>query len=188
VNLKKIDVGCGSRKRVGFVGMDLIALPNVDIVHDMNLAPWPIDNDVVEEIIFDDVLEHSKDFLTILSEVYRVAKSGCVVKISVPHFSSDNMYTDPTHTTFFSKRSFNYFDKSLKHKHGFYLNSVNFKILKAEIHFAEYFIPDTEKRKFNLYKTLGIQYLANKFPRFYEKILAWILPAAEIYFELKVVK
>jgi predicted SAM-dependent methyltransferase len=119
MNIEKLDVGCGSRKRKGYIGMDIVAIPGVDIVHNMNISPWPIETGVVSEIIFDDVLEHSKEFLTILSEVYRISKNQCIVKISVPHFSSDNMYTDPTHTVFFSTRSFNYFDKSRNHKHGF---------------------------------------------------------------------
>ncbi|HLO44677.1 MAG TPA: hypothetical protein VK175_10120 [Leadbetterella sp.] len=185
----KLDVGCGSRKRVGFLGMDIVKMDGVDIVHSMNVEPWPIPDNVMEEIIFDDVLEHSKDFLLILSEVYRVAKADCVIKISVPHFSSDNMYTDPTHTTFFSSRSFNYFDKSQNHRHGFYLGHVNFKVVKSEIHFTEFFVPnDSKDKKWNPWKILGIQYLVNKFPRIYEKFLAWIFPAAELYFELKVVK
>ena len=186
--IKKLDVGCGSRKRRGFIGMDVVAIPGVDIVHDMNVAPWPVEGNTVEEVVFDDVLEHSKDFLTILSEVYRVSKNGCQVRISVPHFSSDNMYTDPTHTTFFSTRTFNYFDKSLGHKHGFYLSDVNFKIHRAEIHFVEYFIHDSESPKFNPYKLLGLQFLVNKFSRAYEKFFAWVFPAAELYFELEVIK
>lgn len=188
MNKIRLDVGCGSRKRIGFIGMDIVNIPGVDIVHNMNLAPWPIMSNTVDEIVFDDVLEHSKDFLTILSEVYRVGKNGCIVKISVPHFSSDNMYTDPTHTTFFSTRTFNYFDKSLNHKHGFYLSQVNFKILKSEIHFAEYFIHDTDKPAFNLAKLLGIQFVVNKMSRIYEKFFAWIFPASELYYELEVKK
>lgn len=185
---KKLDVGCGSRKRKGFTGMDIVSIEGVDIVHDMNISPWPILSNNVEEIIFDDVLEHSKDFLTILREVYRVSAHGCIVKISVPHFSSDNMYTDPTHTTFFSTRSFNYFDKSQNHKHGFYLSDVNFKVCKSNIYFIEYFTHEGDHKKFNPYKYLGIEFLVNKFPRIYERFFAWIFPAAELYFELQVIK
>ncbi len=188
MKIERLDVGCGTKKREGFAGMDVVSLPGVDVVHDMNEAPWPVQSDSVKEMVFDDVLEHSKEFLVILSEVYRVAQNGCVVKISVPHFSSDNMYTDPTHTVFFSSRSFNYFDKSLNHKHGFYLKDVNFKIRKSEIHFSEYLKHEGTPSKLNLPKVVGFQFLVNKFPRVYEKLLAWIIPASELYFELEVVK
>ena len=136
---KKLEVGCGDNKREGYLGMDMVKLDGVDVVHDMNISPWPFDDNTFNEIIFDDVLEHSKNFLGILSEVYRVSAPNATIKISLPHYSSDNMYSDPTHTIFFSSRSFNYFDKSLNYKHSFYLEGVNFKIIKKYIAFREYF-------------------------------------------------
>jgi len=186
--IKKLDVGCGDRKRQGYLGMDIVSLPNVDIMHDMNITPWPFENNIFEEIIFDDVLEHSKKLLEILSEVYRVSVNGATIKISLPHFSSDNMYSDPTHTTFFSSRSFNYFDKSLNYKHSFYLPEVNFKIIKSYISFRQYFMHTGKRPFFNPLKWIGIEWLVNKNKRIYERFFCWIFPAAELYFELKVIK
>ena len=185
---KKLEVGCGDNKRVGYIGMDIVPLDGVDIVHDMNKIPWPFDQNEFEEIIFDDVLEHSKNFLGILEEIYRVGKNGCAIKISVPHYSSDNMYADPTHTMFFSSRSFNYFDKSLGYKHTFYLQNVNLKIEKIHLSFREYFTHDGEKPFFNPLKWIGMEWLINKFSRIYERFFCWIIPASEIYYELNVVK
>ena len=184
----KLEVGCGDNKRDGYMGMDIVQLPAVDVVHDMNIVPWPFGENSFEEIIFDDVLEHSKNFLGILSEVYRVSDSNAIIKISLPHFSSDNMYSDPTHTIFFSSRSFNYFDKSLNYKHSFYLQDVNFKIIKKHISFRQYFTHDDKRPFFNPFKWIGIEFLVNKYQRIYERFFCWILPAAELYFELKVIK
>ncbi len=167
--------------------MDIVPLAGVDIVHDMNETPWPIAENEFDEFVFDDVLEHSKNFLGILEEVYRAGKNGAVVKISVPHFSSDNMYSDPTHTIFFSSRSFNYFDKSLNYKHSFYLQSVNFKISRVHLSFREYFT-QAGRSAFNPFKWLGIEYLVNRYSRIYERFFAWILPVAEIYYELEIIK
>ncbi|MHB1685930.1 MAG: methyltransferase domain-containing protein [Ignavibacteriaceae bacterium] len=185
---KKLEVGCGDRKREGYMGMDIVQLPSVDVVHDMNITPWQFGDNTFDEIIFDDVLEHSKNFLGILSEVYRVSVPNAIIKISLPHFSSDNMYSDPTHTIFFSSRSFNYFDKSLNYKHSFYLQSVNFKIIKSHISFRESFTIDGKKSLFNPFKWIGIEFLVNKYQRIYERFFCWILPATELYFELKVIK
>lgn len=184
----KLDVGCGDRKREGYIGMDIVPLDGVDIIHNMNKTPWPIANDTFEEIVFDDVLEHSNNFLGILEEIFRVGKDGCRVKISVPHYSSDNMYTDPTHTTFFSSRSFNYFDKSLGFKHNFYLKDVNFKIKKVHLSFREYFTHNGKEPFFNPMKWIGLEWLINKFSRIYERFFCWILPVGEIYYELEIVK
>lgn len=186
--MEKLEVGCGNNKRSGYTGMDIVQLPCVDIVHDMNQAPWPFEADTFDEVVFDDVLEHSKDILLILSELYRVAKNNAVIKISVPHFSSDNMYTDPTHTVFFSSRTFNYFDKSLNHKHGYYLSNVNYKIKRVHLSFREYFIKESEKPKLNVFRIFGVEYLVNKYSRIYERFLCWILPVSEIYYELEVIK
>jgi hypothetical protein len=185
--IKKLDVGCGDKKREGFIGMDILPFKVVDIVHDMNDVPCPFNENEFEEVVLDDVLEHSKNFLGILKEIYRIGKNGSIVKISVPHFSSDNMYSDPTHTIFFSSRSFNYFDKSLRYKHSFYFQNVNFKIKKVHLSFREYYT-QTNQPFFNPLKWIGIELLINKFSRIYERFFCWILPAAEIYFELEIVK
>lgn len=80
----------------------------------MNDMPCPFEDNTYEEIVLDDLLEHSNNFLEILEEIYRVCKDSYKIKMSVPHYSSDIMYTDPTHTTFFSSRSFNYFVRHLR--------------------------------------------------------------------------
>ncbi len=40
---KALDVGCGSRKLPGALGMDILSLPSVDVVHDVNRTPWPFE-------------------------------------------------------------------------------------------------------------------------------------------------
>lgn len=37
----KIDIGCGNSKRSGYIGLDCLKLPDVDIVHDLNTFPYP---------------------------------------------------------------------------------------------------------------------------------------------------
>ena len=176
-------VGCGDHKREEYIGMDIVPLAGIDVVHDMNKIPWPF-----AQSEYNDVQEHSNNFLGILEEIYRVGKNSCIIKISDPHYSSDNMYTDPTHTTFFSSRSFNYFDKSLGYKHNFYLQEVNFKIKKVHLSFREYYTHDGENPFFNPFKWIGLEWLINKFSRIYERFFCWILPVGEIYYELEIVK
>ena len=54
------------------------------------------------------VLEHLDDTLAVLHEVHRVARPDALVIIGVPHFSSANSYTDPTHRHHFSGRFLDY--------------------------------------------------------------------------------
>ena len=59
----KLEIGCGDHKREDFMGMDIIPLEGVDIVHNMNELPWPLEDNSFTEIVMDDVLEHSNNFL-----------------------------------------------------------------------------------------------------------------------------
>jgi hypothetical protein len=43
-------------------------------------------------------------------------------------------------------------------------------------------------RQFDPFRMLGIETLANLFPRVYERFFVYLLPPAEIGFELRVVK
>jgi SAM-dependent methyltransferase len=54
----KLDIGCGANKQPDFVGMDFRALPGVDIVHNVELFPWPLPNDCVSVAMASHLLEH----------------------------------------------------------------------------------------------------------------------------------
>lgn len=38
-----VDLGCGNAKTVGAIGVDNVALPGVDVVHDLLDFPYPFD-------------------------------------------------------------------------------------------------------------------------------------------------
>jgi 2-polyprenyl-3-methyl-5-hydroxy-6-metoxy-1,4-benzoquinol methylase len=186
-----LDVGCGERKKnipnAVIVGVDKFDFPGVDVVHDLNRFPFPFPDNEFDEIICDDVLEHLDDIIAVMEELWRIGKPGGILKISTPHFSSDNYFTDPTHKHPFSSRSFDFFDSAYADKvHQFY-TPARFHIRKKLIGFSE-IVASGKKHYLNPYKLLGIQWLVNKFPRVYEKFFAFILPATELYFELQIVK
>lgn len=52
-----LDLGCGTRKREGAIGVDKI--PSVaDILHDLDCFPYPFEDSSFDEIHLDNVLEH----------------------------------------------------------------------------------------------------------------------------------
>ncbi len=53
-----LDLGCGANKHPGFVGLDVRDLPGVDIVHDLNVYPWPLPDESVNRITCSHVVEH----------------------------------------------------------------------------------------------------------------------------------
>src|SRR5437660_1237094 len=108
-SMRTLDVGCGNDKIPGAIGIDLVATPVVDVLHDLNKVPWPLADDSFELIRLHSILEHLTDVVSTMNEVYRVARPGATVLIGTPHFSSANAFTDPSHVHFFSARFLDYF-------------------------------------------------------------------------------
>jgi len=105
----KLDVGCGNKKRRGFVGLDRCRLPNVDVVHDLTMFPWPFEDDSAEEIYVDNVIEHLPDTVATMNELHRIAGRGCRVTMIYPYFRSTGAFGDPTHVRFFNEHMIQYF-------------------------------------------------------------------------------
>jgi len=53
-----LDLACGGNKREGYVGMDVVPYPGVDIVHDALIFPWPLPDESVNHIVASHFLEH----------------------------------------------------------------------------------------------------------------------------------
>lgn len=95
----KLDFGCGPNKREGFLGVDAIAFPNVDVVLDIAKGDWPWADSSVEEGHASHFVEHltAQERITFCNELYRVLKPGAKIQIIVPHWASCRAYGDPTH-------------------------------------------------------------------------------------------
>ncbi len=91
----KLDLGCGSRRRDGFIGVDSLPSAATQVVADITKLPFRKGS--VEEFMLDNVVEHVDDLLALIREVTRVARDGARVVIVTPHFSSWASWRDPTH-------------------------------------------------------------------------------------------
>ena len=164
----KLHLGCGKDIRKGFINVDLVNLPGVDVWFDLNKFPWPFGDNQFEEVISIATFEHLDNLVKVMEEVYRISKPNAIIDIRVPHFSSLGAFRDPTHKNFFTYYTFDYFDKDFEY--NFYSNA-RFKIIDRKIIYG---------------KGLGfLQWIANKFPKFHEVYLRKIFPARSIYFILK---
>ncbi|HLD24571.1 MAG TPA: glycosyltransferase [Patescibacteria group bacterium] len=107
---QKLNLGCGNRAKEGYINVDNNPLLKDDgvIMHDLNNIPYPFADDIFEEIRMDHVLEHLDDPLTVLQEVYRIAKNGCKVFVRCPHFSYG--WVHPQHKSPISSWLFSYLD------------------------------------------------------------------------------
>ena len=107
-NSRKLNLGCGEDTRAGYINLDWIALPGVDVVHDINTLPLPFPDGHFAEILCNDVLEHVA-YIPLLKELHRLLRPNGEIHIRVPHFTSRFAYIDPTHINYFSFQTFEFF-------------------------------------------------------------------------------
>jgi len=169
----KLNLGCGRKPFADHINLDVVASVNPDVVHDLDRYPYPFPDSRFEEIAVYDVVEHIGDVSSFMREIWRIGRHGATVKISTPHFSASNAYTDPTHRRHLGYFSFDYFTAG--NPLNFY-GSEGFKISKRTINFRESF-----PNKF-------VNYYTRRWPDKYEQRWAWIFPAYHLYYELEVVK
>lgn len=108
----QLDLGCGGNKQKGFIGMDLRALPGVDIVHDIEVFPWPLESGCCQTVVASHLVEHIKPWYSIpfMDECWRVLQEGGKLLIATPYPGSRGFWQDPTHCNGWSEATFQYFD------------------------------------------------------------------------------
>lgn len=185
---KWLDVGCGIDKVQGAIGVDRIKLPGVDVVHDLDIYPWPFENDSFDHIVCKHSLGHLHDLIRCMEELYRIGRSGGIVEIIAPHYASDNFNTDPTHKISFGIRSLDYFIDGTVLRERYRYSPVSFSLIKRQISFREPKTDFRKKTRSNPFKVLGLESLVNTFPRIYERFFVYWIPPSEVYFKILISK
>lgn len=172
----KLDIGCGQKKREGFTGIDILDLPGVDIVHDLTIFPYPLEDSCAEEIVMDNSLEHFSDPISILEELYRISKPNARITIIVPYFRSFYNAIDLTHKSNFSVYAFSHFDPTHPFYERYSYSKIKFVVEKREFE---------KNRKSKNPLRLFIQAFANRNPEKYEEKLSHLYPLEDLTFTLR---
>ena len=118
----RLDIACGAQKQgPDWVGMDIAPLPGVDIVHDINVHPWPLPDECVSIAVASHIIEHIPPvvidggktrfpFLEFMDELWRVMRVDGAAHLVAPHGSSQGYLQDPTHCNAINEATFVYFD------------------------------------------------------------------------------
>ena len=171
-----LDIGCGKKKQdQTAIGLDRQPGSSADILCELTRFPWPIRDNCADEVYLSHFLEHQPDILRVMAEVHRIAKAGAEVVVVTPHYSSPDSYTDPTHLFHLGFHSFDYFDRDSFQ--DFTYHSGGYRILERRLGFGGNFVLDNLGRAF---AAISMDY--------YEKHLAWIFPARNLYCRLRVIK
>ena len=125
-----LDLGCGRHKLEGYTGMDSVALDGVDIVHDIENLPWPIESGSVTHCNASHVMEHIKPWkiLEVMNELWRVMAPKAEADFRTPY--GDYYRFDPTHCIHWMAPTWLYFDHTSFY-YGVY-EPKPWKMMKAE--------------------------------------------------------
>jgi len=164
-----LDLGSGpdpDRRAGSSISVDMNRNSNPDIVYDLNNYPYPFGDSSVDSIHMSHCLEHLDDPIRFLGEAYRILKSGGVMLVKVPHFSSATSFSSLLHKHYFGVNTFR--DQ--------YAPNYKFAEESVKLHYCVY--RDTLPRKF----LDGIlSFLANINPRFCERLWCyWVGGFSEI--------
>jgi SAM-dependent methyltransferase len=110
----KLNLGCGRFADPGWINIDFVSLPGVDLVIDLNnLAneKLPFPDNCIEQFSMSHVIEHIENALPLMQELYRVATPNASLLIRCPHGASDDAWEDPTHVRPIFSQSFGYFSQ-----------------------------------------------------------------------------
>jgi len=187
--VKILDIGCGQNKTPGALGVDVRPSSDADVLGDVNRG-LPFAASVFKRVTCRHIVEHVTDMMLLFEEVHRVSQDGALVEIVTPHFSNRYSFADPTHLRHLSWRSFDYFTGEsaapkptlwerlfeLRHPIPSFYTQARFRLCRRFLDFGRPF------------RWLGIQWLANHCPDFYELYLAFLFPARDLYVVLEVVK
>ena len=130
---QRIDLGCGTQVRDGYAGVDLLALPGVDIVRNVDRHGLPFSDSTITHVYTAHFLEHVQDLVFVMNEIHRVCCHDAIVEISVPTLLGPYSAADPTHVHLFNARTLSYFEAGTGAYAGI---AKGFEILEQRVGFS----------------------------------------------------
>lgn len=123
--LIKLNLGSGRYLEEGFVNVDLLPQPGVDVVADLD-QPWPWADETVEMIIASHLFEHVDNPVLFMSEAWRVLAPDGILDVRVPYYRHVFAFTDPTHKRYCTELTFDYWipGEGLHEAYGYQMGSV----------------------------------------------------------------
>ena len=169
-----LELGCGSNRREGRIGIDRLDLPSVDIIADVEEGLSFLPDNSVDEIHSRSFFEHVNDLEGLMLEIVRVLKKDGKCYIFVPHFSNPYYYSDYTHSKFMGLYTFYYFvdeKYQLSRKVPTFYTDTRIRVLRQHLVFGN----PAKRTRFKK----AVERLVNlnsAMQEFYEENLCYIIP------------
>lgn len=168
----KLNLGCGYKKKEGYINIDSNKYCNPDMILDLN-KPLPFKDMSVSEVYIEHVLSYVEDINNLFSELYRICNNGARIVLKVPHYSFG--FVDPYHRRGVSIEFINFINS---------YKGTKFRIKSLHIIWMKN--PSNILLK---YLNRILSYLANANPKFCERIWCyWWGGFEELVFQIIVEK
>lgn len=132
---RRLVLGAGSDQKEGCVHHDKEKFyPHIDVVHDLDVLPWPWEDGSWDYVEMSDVIEHLHAGVTeVMDELWRIVAPGGHIFLHVPKAGSWQHTTDPTHTRAFELKSFDYYDPETEYGRQYRYTEKGWRIIKRTI-------------------------------------------------------
>ena len=166
----KLNIGSGGKRLPGWISIDKYPTEQGDQFGDLD-ASIPMPDACAQEIMLDNVIEHVDSVTHAMKELRRLLRSGGVVHIYTPHYTSHSSWRDPTHRHHLSYFSFDMF---CRERNAHYLGGKLFEIAEKRLSFGG-----------------GLSLIGRLIfrlsPEIYERKYCYWFPASTLYVRLKAV-
>ena len=109
---RKLNLGSGEFRKDGYINVDFGSVSDPDVVHDLNVFPYPFDSNYFDFVEADHVIEHLDEPFAVMKEIHRITRNGGSVLIRTPHFSRG--FSHPEHQRGFDVSFPFYFQPSFR--------------------------------------------------------------------------
>ncbi len=175
--MKKLNLGCGSDIKKGFVNIDLYS-DEADIKWDLDKYPYPFKDNTFDFIFASHIIEHLDDPTRCLQELRRILKVNGDLRMIIPYSAHASAF-NPTHRNYWHLGMFR--EPLYTKDSEFAAMFDGYKLITRKLWF---FGHNAKKKSWN-----KIFWLFNKYWRMYEYTgLRYIFPGREIVVVLKKIK
>lgn len=100
-----LDLGCGTKRRPGFIGVDRFRLAGAHALADLDAPHLPFGDDTFTLILSFHSLEHVADLMSAMAEIWRIARPEAQLVIAAPYGASHLNVANPYHKQVFNEHT-----------------------------------------------------------------------------------
>ncbi len=101
-----LNLGCGNDYKKGWINLDFNKEVTADIYCDFDKDGLPFRDNSITHVFAYHTIEHSKNLINLMEELWRVCENGAIIKFHVPHYTGTHALKYPFHHNYFGIDTF----------------------------------------------------------------------------------